>query len=156
MKKKITLQIDLGSKLLIGFVGAGLWIIALKPITNTSQAQSSDWDTEQRERKEQYEKQDKESSFGRTGIFNSAASSRKSENYDRPAHTGSQSYNTVGSRSSNVERIAPPPWNSLGSNQMLIESELPNLMRDYGYSRMEAYCHFILWEVSALERRMRE
>ena len=51
------------------------------------------------------------------------------------------------------ERFAPAPWNSLGQNQMLIDRGLETLKRQYGYSRLEAYAHFICWELSAIERR---
>ena len=144
MKKRITLQFDLGSKLLLLFLGVGLWIIALKPITDAPQAGAETY--------EEVKMRDRIN----TDIFNTAASTRTSEDYNRPTQSSSQSYNEGGNRSLNLERIAPPPWNTLGANQMLIDSELPHLMRDYGYTRMEAYCHFILWELTALERRMRE
>ena len=50
-------------------------------------------------------------------------------------------------------RFAPPPWNTLGRNQMLCYEELPKLMKDYDYTRDQAYLHCILWEISAIERR---
>ena len=60
---------------------------------------------------------------------------------------------TEGPRVVDPRRFAPPLWNSLGRNQILCSQELDNLVRNYNYTRDQAYLHCILWEISALERR---
>lgn len=56
-------------------------------------------------------------------------------------------------QSRSPEQFAPPLWNSLGNNQMLLQQELPDLVSRHGYTKDQAYLHCILWELSALERR---
>lgn len=97
-KKSITLRLDATSKIILLILGAGVWFMAIKPLT---------------------------------------PSSLYAENQG----------------SGLSERFAPPPWNSLGQNQIMIDQGLKELQSRYGYSRLEAYAHFICWELSAIERR---
>jgi hypothetical protein len=127
-KKIITLRLDAASKIILLVLGAGVWFMALRPIGSSS------------------------ANCAETDIAGDPVISGPFA----PANFGSTSINS--SKSVNLvqatdSRFAPAPWNSLGQNQMMIERGLADLVRTYGYSRLEAYAHYICWELSAIERR---